>query len=143
MSIAREWRGEKRKDVSVSPPRRAIEVGEQISRRVLEATDDGGSDVDRAMGNMADGLRGRRVTFREDVKVHVAPPKGWREPFENLPTTTVAAPARGTMVTVMVDGSTLIELDDRRSVIARIGEDCRLLGRWFRFVDWLRGDRFA
>ena len=27
-------------------------------------------------------------------------------------------------------------------VLARVGEDCRILGWWFKLVDWLRRRRF-
>ena len=171
MSIAKDWRGEKGTERSGSdgtagrsvgqampwqldgvppsekPDRRRGSVGKQMAREILgdlaAPEGDSGLELGQALRSMAAGLCGRRVTFRRDVRVNMAPPKGWRESFENLPTTLVAAPARGTTVTVMVDGRTMIEMDDCRAVIAMVGKDCRLLSWWHRLVDRLRGNRFA
>ncbi len=147
MSIAGAWRSERCEggDVSVKPTLPAnrlvredtgFVVGDQITRRVL-ALRGGEDDVGRAMKALAWGVR-RRVTFRRAVVVSCAPPKDFDKPMDELPHVGVPVGLRGTAMVVMVDGRSIVELDDGRTVLARVGEDCRLLGRWYKLVDWLR-----
>ncbi len=88
-----------------------------------------------ALQRVAESVRGKRVTFRVGTLVNKAPPKNYRDPLEDLPVVDVDAGARGTTVTVMVDGRDIVELDDGRAVLARVGKDCVLLGWWQRLID--------
>ena len=122
MSIASEWRK--------SP----------TSPRTYDAKPEVGFDA--ALKKIAEAVRGRRVTFRVDGWVSKAPDRnfGSRFTLEDLPEVHVEAGTRGETVTVMVDGRDLIELDDGRAVLAKVGVDCRLLGWWQRLLDrvWYR-----
>ena len=140
MSIASTWRGEEG-GASVAERRSAYpaSTADKISARVIEASPD--DDVGDAMRALSRGVR-RRVTFRRAAVVSCSPPEGFKEPMDELPRFRVSEGLRGTTVAVVVDGRDVVELDDGRSVLARVGEDCRILGWWFRFVDRLRGRRF-
>ena len=141
MSIASAWRGEKGpRPVSKRGPASAED---RISARVIEATSDDEVDVGDAMKSLAPGVR-KRVTFRRLVTVPF-----WfgvdrhRQTFDELPKVVADAGTRGTIVAMMVDGRDMVKLDDGRRVFVRMGEDCKLLGRWCRFVDWLYGRVFS
>ena len=150
MSIARAWRGEKGDDqkavdlewVGDGTVDRIIRPtgANEISSRVIEASPY--DDVGDAMRALARGVR-RRVTFRRAVVVYCSPSKDCKVLLSELPQVGVPVGLRGTAVAVVVDGRDVVELDDGRSVLARVGEDCEILGWWYRLVDRLRGREFA
>lgn len=97
-----------------------------------------------AMKRLAQAVASRRVTFRGDVVVkEFVDGRRAAESFDLLPDAHVGAGARGRAVAVMVDGRDLVELDDGRSVLARVGGECRLLTRWYRMIDWFKGRRYG
>lgn len=141
MSIASEWRSEKRRreDVPAPPAMKAQDIGEEITRRILQETDDG-SDPKRAAKTVAGGLWGQRVTFRRNSTVRAWPCDGnAKRTFDELSEVFVAARARGRTVTVMIDGRTLVEVDNGLRVLVRVGTDCKLLRWWHRLSDWWAG----
>lgn len=165
MSIARQWRKEHGSDVSTSPvtkrrelrphelrpdewatserrssPGVGVSASDKIIRGVLNMT--GPVDVTGATNLLAKGAK-REVTFRKDVSVHVAPDNTFNHsrPLDELDKTIVGAYDRGRTVTTLLNGLDIVELEDGRSVLARLGEDCELLTRWHKFVDWLLGRR--
>ena len=146
MSIADAWSNEKgsgERSVDLKwtgdgTTNRIIELptADRISKRVLEATADDGVDFGDAMMKLAGGVQ-RKVTFRSRVTVSLwVERKGTRRTFDDLPKTVVEAGKRGTTKATMVDGSDLVLLYDGREVLARVGEDCKILSRWHRLVDW-------
>jgi len=123
MSIASEWRKH------------------PTNPRTYDARPDVG--FGEAIKRVAEAVRGKRVTFRVGTFVSEAPSRGYRKTLDDLPPADVDAGVRGTTITVMSDGRTLVELDDGRPVLAMIGSDCRLLTRWHRIVDWWQGRQYV
>ena len=126
-----------------------MDTADRISSRVIEAMDadeeaskefkSGVGSIIGALEKVVDGVR-QKVTFRRDIMVPswVDGMRG-RNTFDDLPIVKVPAKARGVVTMVMVDGRALVRLEDDHEVLARVGDDCKLLGRWYRFVDWLLG----
>lgn len=132
MSIAGAWRREKGCTVGLTPRATA----DEISLRVIESSPHDEFDVGDAMRALARGVR-RRVTFRRATVVNCVPPKDFKEPMDELPRVGVPIGLRGTAVAVVVDGRDVVELDDGRRVLARVGEDCKTLRWWHRLIDRL------
>ena len=145
MSIARAWRKDREHESPVESNKVEVEscdVGDRISRKILRMPDVG--NLDTAMKALACGLGGGRVTFRSTVTVTRWAKSGRRrETFGDLPECDVEAGARGTTVSVMVDGRDLVKMDDGCEVLAFVGSDCKLLRWWHRLVDRWKGRTFA
>ena len=133
MSIADGWRREK--GGLVGPM--SGSMADRISARVIEATPN--EEVASATMKLVEAVHGTRVTFREKVRVSLAPSDGYRETFDKLREVVVFPHTRGTTVMIMVDGRTFVELEDGSRVLARVGEDCRILRWWHRVSDWFAG----
>lgn len=139
MSIASEWR--KKRGDFVGPM--SGSAADRITARILRATPNDETDLGSAVGMLVQGVQ-KQVTFRRRTVVSVwAGDERRPDTFDELPKVTLDAGTRGTTVALMVDGRDLVKLHSGREVLARVGEDCRLLGRWFRFVDRLLGRRFG
>lgn len=116
-------------------------VSDRISKLISENEPEEESvSFGDALVRLTDGLR-QRVTFRRPVMV-----KAWvksakrRQEFDKLPNVHVWAGRRGIVKMVMVDGRALVKLEgEGEEVLAFVGKDCKIYGRWYRFIDWVKG----
>lgn len=149
MGIASSWQKEKDDDSTLDPQQCPMSTtAERFTSRVITAmedeVDDSCESFNTALARLVDGMR-RRVTFRLMTDVAIWDDnKSVYETFDHLDKASVEAGRRGIVEMVMVDGRALIKLegDGGHRVLAFVGKDCKILGRWYRLVDWVKGRKF-